>query len=75
MAVKGDVVTAWTISLYVVTAAAGKWRDILNEGFRLTRSSCHCVTCYHRESEGHLRNTHGTALLGVGMLWTNKKYA
>lgn len=26
MATTGDVTTAWTISLYVVTAAAGKWR-------------------------------------------------
>jgi hypothetical protein len=36
MAETGDVVTAWTISLYVVTAAAGKLRAFLNDRARLT---------------------------------------
>lgn len=37
MAKRGDVTTAWTISLYVVTAAAGKFKYFEElEGIRLT---------------------------------------
>ena len=62
MAKTGDVTTAWTISLYVVTAAAGKLRLLVKSRTEANfmGDSCYCFACYYWEFEGYLRDTHYT---------------
>lgn len=67
MAKTGDVTTAWTISLYVVTAAAGKCLFLSEEGRNeadLNFDSDYCVASYHWKFEGYLRDTHLHCIVG-----------
>jgi len=44
----GDVVTAWTIALYIVTAAAGEFSQLqVLDGMLLTFLSCCCSDGHH----------------------------
>jgi hypothetical protein len=51
---QGDVVTAWTLALYIVTTAAGKLPNPKMACILLTKPSVDCIDGYYWESEGHL---------------------
>lgn len=51
---QGDVVTAWTLALYIVTTAAGEFPNRRRHVFLLTARSAYCTDGDYWESEGHL---------------------
>jgi hypothetical protein len=52
---QGDVVTAWTLALYIVTTAAGEFLNGAMYRLLLTSYSTNCIDGDYRESKGHLR--------------------
>jgi hypothetical protein len=51
---QGDVVTAWTLALYIVTTAAGEFSILKTACVLLTARSAYCIDGDYREFEGHL---------------------
>jgi hypothetical protein len=51
---QGDVVTAWTLALYIVTTAAGQFPNRITTEILLTRFSAYCIDGDYWESEGYL---------------------
>jgi hypothetical protein len=51
---QGDVVTAWTLALYIVTTAAGEFPNSKMTCSLLIERSTYCIDGDYRESEGYL---------------------
>jgi hypothetical protein len=51
---QGDVVTAWTLALYIVTTAAGEFPNSKMTCSLLIERSAYCIDGDYWESEGHL---------------------
>lgn len=51
---QGDVVTAWTLALYIVTTAAGEFPMRKMAWILLTARSAYCTDGDYWKSEGHL---------------------